>query len=68
MRCDHSILGGNWLAGLGSWAGGEKPILSAGRVAEPIYAVFVMLEAVRLVQDVDASASVADNQAQALNM
>ena len=40
MRCDHSLLGGEWLAegSLGS------------NLREPIYAVFVMLEAVRLVQ------------------
>ncbi|KAK8085071.1 spermine/spermidine synthase [Apiospora hydei] len=38
MRCDHSLLGGEW-------TNLEKPI-----VAEPIYAVFTMLEAVRLVK------------------
>lgn len=37
MRCDHSLLGGEWLA------------REAG-VKEPIYGVFVMLEAVRLVK------------------
>ena len=69
MRCDHSILGGNWVAGVGSWAGGENPTLAVGRVAEPIYAVFVMLEAVRLVKDAhDSTLPVSDEQAQALNM
>jgi hypothetical protein len=37
MRCDHSLLGGEWLAR------SEGP-------NEPIYGVFVMLEAVRLVK------------------
>lgn len=37
MRCDHSLLGGEWLA------------RSEG-IKEPIYGVFVMLEAVRLVK------------------
>lgn len=39
MRCDHSLLGGEWLSS-------EK----SQRVAEPIYGVFVMLEAVRLLE------------------
>ena len=39
MRCDHSLLGGEWEA---------RPIES--RVKEPIYSVFTMLEAVRLVE------------------
>ena len=39
MRCDHSLLGGEWL-------------LSATKTStkEPIYSIFVMLEAVRLVE------------------
>ncbi|KAL2401387.1 hypothetical protein ABEF93_005658 [Exophiala dermatitidis] len=42
MRCDHSLLGGEW----------KMPPLKQGRrkVGEPIYAVFTMLEAVRLVE------------------
>ncbi|KAL8761515.1 MAG: hypothetical protein Q9184_002363 [Pyrenodesmia sp. 2 TL-2023] len=40
MRCDHSLLGGSWI----------PPAGYVVRVHEPIYAVFVMLEAVRLVQ------------------
>ena len=42
MRCDHSLLGGEWI----------MPEDTAGKrkVAEPVYAVFTMLEAVRLVQ------------------
>ena len=39
MRCDHSLLGGEWTV--------STP---GARVAEPIYAVFAMLEAVRLVE------------------
>lgn len=44
MRCDHSLLGGEWLNPPEPKAG-DPPRL----VAEPIYAVFTMLEAVRLV-------------------
>ncbi|KAF4619045.1 hypothetical protein G7Y89_g14803 [Cudoniella acicularis] len=39
MRCDHSLLGGEWLA-----------YKSTTGLAEPIYGVFVMLEAVRLIE------------------
>lgn len=42
MRCDHSLLGGEWI----------MPPRKNGverRVGEPIYAIFTMLEAVRLV-------------------
>ncbi|APA06426.1 hypothetical protein SS1G_12906 [Sclerotinia sclerotiorum 1980 UF-70] len=52
MRCDHSLLGGEWLVN------GKK----AKGIPEPIYGIFVMLEAVRLVEvekpikDEDASA------------
>lgn len=38
MRCDHSLLGGNWLAKTKAF------------LPEPVYGVFVMLEAVRLVE------------------
>jgi len=54
MRCDHSLLGGEWLAR------SERNIL-----AEPIYGVFVMLEAVRLVE---VKTSVPDSEAKALVM
>ena len=41
MRCDHSLLGGEWLK------------QEAGSILrEPVYAIFVMLEAVRLVETV----------------
>lgn len=51
MRCDHSLLGGEWINHRG------------GPVSEPIYGVFAMLEAVRLVETVSA---VADRDAKAL--
>ncbi|KAM0562813.1 hypothetical protein ACHAPJ_001653 [Fusarium lateritium] len=51
MRCDHSLLGGEWV-----WVQGR-------RVSEPIYGVFVMLEAVRLVE---REAPLPDNEASAL--
>jgi hypothetical protein len=52
MRCDHSLLGGEWVS------------LQGQPIREPIYGVFVMLEGVRLVKretrvpDRDASALV----------
>lgn len=42
MRCDHSLLGGEWM--LPDDPTGKR------KVAEPVYAVFTMLEAVRLVE------------------
>lgn len=39
MRCDHSLLGGEWIM-----------TANTQQVAEPIYGVFVILEAVRLVE------------------
>lgn len=41
MRCDHSLLGGQWTKA----TPGYRP-----EVEDPIYAIFVMLEAVRLVE------------------
>ena len=41
MRCDHSLLGGEWV---------PQPGSHALRLKEPIYSVFTMLEAVRLVR------------------
>ena len=59
MRCDHSLLGGEWVKfiGMGQFKGNQ--------VAEPVYAVFAMLEAVRLVE---MPAPVADSDAKALVM
>ena len=41
MRCDHSLLGGEWL---------NKEAGSTSKLREPVYAIFVMLEAVRLAE------------------
>ena len=41
MRCDHSLLGGEWLRRE-----------TGSKLREPVYAVFVMLEAVRLVETI----------------
>lgn len=51
MRCDHSLLGGQWvlpsIQAKKIWpVNASKPII----VGEPIYPVFAMLEAVRLVK------------------
>jgi hypothetical protein len=54
MRCDHSLLGGEWL----------PSITRTGRT-EPIYGIFVMLEAVRLVK---VENPVPDKEAKALVM
>lgn len=53
MRCDHSLLGGEWIRFKGL------------RVAEPIYGVFTMLEAVRLVE---TPKPIVDEEANALVM
>lgn len=42
MRCDHSLLGGEWKVASASGA--------ANKVGDPIYSIFTMLEAVRLVE------------------
>jgi len=55
MRCDHSLLGGEWL--LPADPTGKR------KVAEPVYAVFTMLEAVRLVEREKST-----EQEQALNI
>lgn len=53
LRADHSLLGGDWV----EWRGNQ--------VTEPVYAVFVTLEAVRLVE---REVPVADADAKALVM
>lgn len=57
LRCDHSLLGGDWLLTPQSRANGMT-------VAEPIYPVFTMLEAVRLMH----AEEVVPQQRQALVM
>lgn len=59
MRCDHSLLGGEW-----TWAAPGTKL----QVAEPIYAVFTMLEAVRLVLKDDGSSRTPDTDKNALVM
>lgn len=54
MRCDHSILGGEWVMPRGD-----------SLVAEPIYAIFTMLEAIRLIE---VPQPVLDKEARALVM
>lgn len=44
LRCDHSLLGGEWLVTPSAYAKGQ-------RQRETIFSVFVLLEAVRLVED-----------------
>ena len=53
LRCDHSLLGGEWL------------MFPAPIVAEPVYSIFTMLEAVRLVETPEP---IKDGNAQALVM
>ena len=47
MRCDHSLLGGDWLVT-------EKALKKGQTRKETVYSVFTMLEAVRLVERADA--------------
>lgn len=58
MRCDHSLLGGQWERING------KAVVNT-LVKEPIYAIFAMLEAVRLVQ---VQVPISDENAHALVM
>jgi hypothetical protein len=60
MRCDHSLLGGEWLEPPGT----ERRNV----VGEPIYAVFAMLEAVRLVDVADERPEVKGHGKNALVM
>jgi hypothetical protein len=58
MRCDHSLLGGNWMVG-------APGVPVKKQIAEPIYGVFAMLEAVRLVE---VPVTIPDKEANALVM
>ncbi|KAL2266137.1 hypothetical protein VTJ83DRAFT_5489 [Remersonia thermophila] len=57
LRCDHSLLGGEWV----KFANHAQ--FRYNQVAEPIYGVFTMLEAVRLVE---TAKPVPDHKAKAL--
>ncbi|KAK3722950.1 hypothetical protein LTR37_002095 [Vermiconidia calcicola] len=57
MRCDHSLLGGEWLLTE------QRRQQEGWKVDEPIYSVFEMLEAVRLVE---VEPPIVDTEAQAL--
>ena len=59
MRCDHSLLGGEWI---------NTPRNAASGLKEPIYAIFTMLEAVRLVKPDSERAEKADGFKEALVM
>lgn len=61
MRCDHSLLGGEWV--------GESRVSSSG-LKEPVFAIFATLEAVRLVeyQSEELQVVVPDSQKHALVM
>jgi hypothetical protein len=59
MRCDHSLLGGEWVKFIGQGR------FKGNQVAEPIYGVFAMLEAVRLVETPEP---ILDSEAKALVM
>lgn len=61
MRCDHSLLGGEWI---------PRRKVSTSHLNEPIYAIFVMLEAVRLVepQPTKTNISMPDNGKHSLVM
>ena len=60
MRCDHSLLGGEWI---------NTPRNTISGLKEPIYAVFTMLEAVRLVKSNSGKGvEIADSEKEALVM
>ena len=61
MRCDHSLLGGEWT---------NKPEGHPAKLNEPIYSIFVTLEAVRLVESMFSGAELEtrDSDKQALVM
>ncbi|EME84472.1 uncharacterized protein MYCFIDRAFT_152699 [Pseudocercospora fijiensis CIRAD86] len=60
LRCDHSLLGGEWLLTP------ERASKEGWRVNEPIYSAFEMLEAVRLMQPATHETAVPDTSAEAL--
>jgi hypothetical protein len=60
MRCDHSLLGGEWKT--------PPPKGQSPRAKEPIFAIFAMLEAVRLVEPEAGKPRLLDSQKRALNI
>lgn len=54
LRCDHSLLGGEWLVTPEAYRKGQ-------RQRESIFAVFVLLEAIRLVEPIDPSTPTLDD-------
>ena len=60
LRCDHSLLGGEWTT--------PPPKGRKLRVKEPIFAIFAMLEAVRLVEPAAGIPRLLDTQKRALNI
>lgn len=54
LRCDHSLLGGEWLVTPEAYRRGQ-------RQRESIFAVFVLLEAVRLVEPISPTPSTLDD-------
>ena len=61
MRCDHSLLGGEWKIAA------ERDTRIA-EVHEPIYGIFAMLEAVRLAETGDGQPRRPDSESTALNI
>lgn len=59
LRCDHSLLGGEWT---------RTPAGVNSQLGEPIFAVFTMLEAIRLVLNDDGSSRNEDTDSNALVM
>ena len=61
MRCDHSLLGGEWL---------QQQNTASSKLKEPVFAIFATLEAVRLVEYPSENIQVAvpDSQKHALVM
>ncbi|OJD13810.1 hypothetical protein AJ78_05767 [Emergomyces pasteurianus Ep9510] len=57
MRCDHSLLGGEWT---------QMPNTQHPEVREPIYSIFTILEAVRLIKNDDGSSKKGDSEANSL--
>ncbi|KAF2821797.1 hypothetical protein CC86DRAFT_373574 [Ophiobolus disseminans] len=61
LRCDHSLLGGEWLVTPEAYAKGQ-------RQRESIFAVFVLLEAVRLIEPLPSTPVVDDSKKSVLNI